>query len=163
MDKSVQLYLKIFKPLSIVCWIASLFFVAFTSKYEDVYGFFLVILGWLSVFSFGAGFTWLANPILWYAWFNYKKTKKSFNASLISTIVSLLFLLFQKISLGGKTNTPNTDQLFYVNTDDIYITGYGFGYFLWVLSSLIMLIGNYIRMQNPNSEPEIEECDDLTY
>lgn len=89
-----------------------------------------VFSGAIGVLLGGAGITWLANPILLASWIWFrKKHHLSLIASFISTLISLSFLLFKNVMVD---EAGNYDQ----------ITSYRLGYWLWVLSSLIMFVGN---------------------
>jgi len=91
---------------------------------------FVFLLGPLGFFYSWAGATWLANPLLITSWIVINRNPKmSLITSLLATILSLCFLLFHKI-LDNE------------NGDVREITGYQLGYWLWVASSVSMLIGN---------------------
>lgn len=130
---------------SIILYLLSLFSDSFYDNGDanGVFGFEVVIFGCLTVFSGGACLTWLANPFLWYSWTAYKKSNKAFLLSLVSSIFSLSFLLFDTIpngiTLGGTDGQ-------YGGSIDSHITGLGLGYFLWISSSIIYLFGNYMQL-----------------
>ena len=88
------------------------------------------ISGVLGFYLSWAGSTWLANPLLIVSWITInRKPKLSWITSALAAILSLSFLLFNQImdNEGG----------FYSQ-----IMSYKLGYWLWVASSLSMLIGN---------------------
>lgn len=127
--------------LSITFYIISLFLVGFYDHQNGGnFGILIVAFGGLAMLSGGAALAWLANPVLWFSWFMViRKPKLSFIGSLLSTIISLSFLLFDTIRDAGTT--VGTD--YQVGSFDVKVTGYGLGYWLWVLSSLILLMGNF--------------------
>jgi len=89
---------------------------------SGVFGFFL---SW-------AGLVWLANPLLITSWITTNRNLKlSIITSLLATILSLSFLLFNKI-IDNENGDLNE------------IVSYKLGYWLWAASSLSMLIGNCI-------------------
>ncbi len=92
----------------------------------------LLFTGWMGIFFGGAGFCWLANPLIILSWFLLRKnTGVAILLSGIATVCTLTFLSFDSIIAdegGGYKN----------------ITGYGLGYWLWMLSSLMTFIGNII-------------------
>ena len=94
------------------------------------------ILGPFAVLLGGAGFTWLANPLLIFAWIvNNKHPKMVMIASLLSTVIAISFLTFHQII---EDEAGNYRQ----------IISYKLGYWLWVASAATMLFGtvvNYIR------------------
>lgn len=89
--------------------------------------------GFFGLFIGGASLTWLANPILIISWImilrNSRHKKLLLTGSIISTILSLSFLLFDKII---------TDEGGFEKD----ILNYKVGYWLWMASSLVLLIGN---------------------
>ncbi|MBD0831591.1 hypothetical protein [Aestuariibaculum sediminum] len=91
-----------------------------------------LISGWIGVFmgNFPA-FPWLANPLLFLSWYLFKKQKTnwSFLLSVISFILMLSFLLVDEIIHKGGSIVSR-------------VLSYQIGYWLWVLSSLIMLTAN---------------------
>jgi hypothetical protein len=91
-----------------------------------------LIVGPLGLCFGGAGFSWLANPLLFIAWFSL--TKKSFStviASVISVALMLSFLFFKQIILDEAGNYSA-------------IVSYKLGYWLWLLSRGIMLVGSIL-------------------
>lgn len=94
-------------------------------------GFFNLIFGWVGVFMFHIpAFPWLANPILLASWVLFKKKpKKSFILSIIAFVLMLSFLLVNEIIVNDGSTTSK-------------VVFHGLGYWLWVLSSFIMLVGN---------------------
>jgi hypothetical protein len=98
------------------------------------------IFGIFGFFFSWAGVTWLANPLLIVSWLTIKRNSKfSFIASLVATIISMSFLLFNKImdNEGGYLDE---------------IKGYKLGYWLWVGSCASTCIGNsFLYFLNPNS------------
>ncbi len=73
---------------------------------------------------------WYANPLLWAAWWFLKKDpKKAFYFSLAATMVSLSFLLFTQIA----DQQPGRES---------YITSYKAGYWFWVATMVVTVIGS---------------------
>jgi hypothetical protein len=86
-------------------------------------------------------FPWLANPLLLVSWiFFRKKPKASFILSGIAFILMLSFLLVDEII----TNEAGTKSK---------VVSYELGYWFWVFSSFIMLIGNYINWKKNIHKP----------
>ena len=78
----------------------------------------------------GAAITWLANPILITSWIFIKRnTKLSMILSVASVIISLSFLFFK----GVVDNEAGHVNL---------IIRYKFGYWLWLSSTIVIMIGN---------------------
>ncbi len=81
----------------------------------------------------GAALTWLANPILIISWcFVNRNPKLSLVTSVAAFLIALSFVLFDEII---------SDEAGHYSR----IIGYRLGYWLWVYSSLIMVISNVIR------------------
>jgi hypothetical protein len=92
-----------------------------------------LIFGWFGIFKLHfPAFPWLANPILFISWIFFKKNPKiSLILSCIVFPLMLSFLLVDEIIVNDGSTTS-------------IINFYGLGYWFWVLSSFIMLIGNLI-------------------
>ena len=106
-----------------------------------------LVLGFFGVFYDITAITWLANPILFISWmFFIRKPKLSLILSSLAVIISLGFLFFSKVvdNEAGHLNLIISHKL---------------GYWLWVYSSLIMLIGNAISYINKSiSHSEISNA-----
>ena len=88
-------------------------------------------MGWFTVFMlYPIGMVWLANPILFFSWIKFKnKPKTSLVSSIITLILMLSFLLFDEV-VNNEAGVPEK------------ITSIKLGYWLWVSSAFIMVIGN---------------------
>lgn len=73
-------------------------------------------------------FPWLANPLLFSAWFTYRAKPKTTIAQTIVTLLFMLSFLFVKNVMTDTSGRLNP------------ITGYGPAYFLWLISSALILI-----------------------
>ncbi len=96
------------------------------------------LLGWAAIFTTGAGICWLANPLLFAGWMLLKRNVKlAMFLSVISTLLSLLFLTFSSIvdNEGGISHP---------------IISYKAGYWLWLASHLSLLICTFILMYRSN-------------
>jgi hypothetical protein len=102
-----------------------------------------LIFGWFGVFKLHfPAFPWLANPLLFLSWFLFnKEPKKSLVLNVIVFVLMLSFLFVNKIIV----NDGSTYSI---------VNFYGLGYWLWVLSSFIMLIGNFIHWKNNKYKPQ---------
>jgi hypothetical protein len=107
---------------------------------------FVFLFGPFGFFMSWAGLTWLANPLLITSWVVVKRNPRlSLITSLLASILALSFLLFTKVidDEGGDLSQ---------------IISYKQGYWLWVLSSLIMFIGNVIyffKNDISNKSPDV--------
>lgn len=83
----------------------------------------------------GAALVWLSNPLLLTAWILFNKRPKiSLLTSFLAVLISLSFMLFDKVIADEAGNI-------------LPIIAYRLGYWLWCASSLIMLIGNIVLHQ----------------
>ena len=126
---------KIFLFISIGLYLISLTQKSYCTPGTCEYfsGLLSLIFGWIGILMLHIpAFPWLANPILLASWVLFKKKPKTSNIlSIIAFILMLSFLLVDEIidNEGGTTAK---------------VISYGLGYWLWVLSSLIMIAGNLI-------------------
>jgi hypothetical protein len=137
--------LKIKKEKLFLCLSIGIYIVSLTQKSyctvggicEFFSGFLNLIFGWFGVFKLHIpAFPWLANPLLFFSWLFYERMpKRSFVLSVISLLLMLSFLFVNEIM---------------VNDGSIYsiINFYGLGYWLWVLSSFIMVLGNLLKSED---------------
>jgi F0F1-type ATP synthase assembly protein I len=80
----------------------------------------------------GATFTWLANPIILFALFIFRHNKRTaLTLSIISTVLILLFLVFDKVVDNEAGHYSKLIEL-------------KLGYWFWLCSSLSILIGSLI-------------------
>jgi hypothetical protein len=90
----------------------------------------ILLFGCLGFFLSPAGFTWLANPTIFFSWIYLNKNpRQSTIAGLVAVILSCSFLFFHKI-VSDESGYPKE------------ITGCRLGYWLWISSMIVMLIGN---------------------
>lgn len=96
------------------------------------------ILGWAAAFS-GAGITWLANPLLFASWaLLKKKLKTAMILSSAAALLSLFFLMFSSITDNENNQAKE-------------IVSYQPGYWLWMGSCVVMLIGTFTLMLRHNT------------
>lgn len=100
---------------------------------EPVYGrgIDLLLIGWFVIGS-GAGFSWLANPVLFFVWsFAWSGKRK---VALVAAVAALLLML--SFPMVGWVITSAVGTLHEV-------TGYGLGYRLWVVSAVLALLSAF--------------------
>jgi hypothetical protein len=94
--------------------------------------FMALIMGMIGLIFGSANLAWLANPCLFISWFSWKKNnRKSLLASIGALVLMIYFLFFKEIISDEAGNYSE-------------IVSYGLGYWLWIFSACIMLIGNII-------------------
>ncbi len=98
-------------------------------------GLHLLLLGWMGMLAGGAGFCWLANPLIFAAWILYKREKTSLILSGIALFIAISFTFFDSIMINEAGHYGD-------------ISKYLSGYYLWLLSILSFFSANlYIRLQ----------------
>ena len=93
--------------------------------------------------------TWFANPLLILAWALVKYHKVSLLLSLLSTLTALAFLMFDEVVINEAGHSS-------------IITSYDVGYWLWIASHAVMLLGNGVIVFNKHSDAatNVEVLDD---
>ena len=118
-----------FLSASIIVFAISLFQDCFCTN-DCINSFSVLITGIFGIIVGGANLCWLANPLLLVSWiFFYFNTKVSFVFSLIASLISFMFIFSTEVAID-EAGTPRQ------------IENLEFGYWLWLFSMLIILIGN---------------------
>jgi hypothetical protein len=89
----------------------------------------LLLVGWIAVFN--GVLAWLANPVLAATWFlmSFRSTRGiALGCAVVALGLSLSFLLHREIMTSEAGHYSK-------------ITGYGLGYWLWIASIIVALIG----------------------
>ena len=89
------------------------------------------VFGVFGILSGGVGLSWYANPLIIASWVSIKNNKISTILSIIALVLSISFLFFEEIM---------TDESGHLRK----IVSYKSGYWLWLLSIVITLLGNLI-------------------
>jgi len=125
--------------ISVALFVVSLTQISFytgaeSNQHSYARGFELLLIGWMGLLAYV--FNWLANPALLLAYiFVFKrKYENATIASLVSVYFAASFLTRETISAGG---------------DAEIITGYGTGYWLWLVSAIIMTISSFFLASLP--------------
>ena len=129
---------KRIKQISMVFFVLSLTQKAYCTTTNCSDSIMVFLLGWAAIFSTGAGICWFANPLLFGSWFLLKKNLKlSMFMGMTSALLALFFLMFSSI-VDNEGAIPHP------------IISYNMGYWLWVCSTVTMLIGTYVLMYRHN-------------
>jgi hypothetical protein len=107
----------------------------------------LLLVGWMGVFLSGP-VAWFANPALVVAWcmFYFGRYGRATLFALIAAALMLSFLLSKTVVSSESTSESK-------------VIGYGTGYWLWIASALVLLIGSILQWifagnaKVPNNEP----------
>lgn len=138
-DKKLKNYVLL---MSIILFAASLPQKSYCTTSTCSDSIMVFLLGWAAIMYDIAGLIWFVNPLLLIAWFTLrKKLKASMFLSMAAALLSLSFLLVGNI-IDNEAGHHNQ------------IVSYRLGYWLWLGSSLTMLIGTYtlmFRYNNRNS------------
>ncbi len=120
---------RLVRLISIALYIASLTQKAFCTESNCGDSVLVVIFGGIGMITGGASLIWMANPLILISWFSIRNVKASLIASAISFLTAISFLMFDKIAdnEGGVYNR---------------IVSYEAGYWIWVSSITVMLLGN---------------------
>jgi hypothetical protein len=142
-----RLYSRLLLAGSVILFVASLTQFAFYVDTPDAWGdraFFLLLIGWLGIFS--GELSWFANPLLAASWVAAFVGEKS--VAIVSAIAALILattFLLRDTLIASEAPT-------YAK-----ITGYGLGYWLWLLSiglSMLSACATTQRRKEPNKSPE---------
>ena len=110
--------------IAFVLFVASLFLPVFLAQTHDIYGYWVLILGWMGFIVFQ--FAWFAAPLAILAIHLSKKSPQlAFFLSIIVIIIASEAFLFSKVPL------QETQE----------ILGYGLGFYLWYASFYIVSLG----------------------
>jgi len=129
--------LTFFLLTSILLFVSALTQNAYRAGGDDVSGFACLIVGWMGMPIGGtwANITWLANPLLVLAWIGFISDRKSSLVfSIIAFCLSLSFLGCKEITQNEAGSSSN-------------INGYYIGYWLWLSSALILIVGNIVLLK----------------
>ncbi|MCX6180409.1 MAG: hypothetical protein NT150_00585 [Bacteroidetes bacterium] len=139
MKLSKKHIIQIFLALSVGLYITSLTQNTFS---KDSSGLGCLLVGWMGlIIPCWANWTWLANPLLFLAWIGFFVDRiTSLSTSIAAFLISLSFLLCTKIA-DNEGGIPSN------------IPGYYLGYWLWLCSSFVLVVGNLIlfKMRNKTS------------
>jgi hypothetical protein len=108
-------------------------------------------VGWLSLFS--GTVAWLGNPLLIASWITFFRRKLKWSAvlSFLALLFMLSFLLNKRIVYSEAGNSSK-------------ISGYGLGYWLWLLSAFVGMCGalhalklspRIAQMPKESTDPEL--------
>ncbi|NRA92462.1 MAG: hypothetical protein HRU26_07205 [Psychroserpens sp.] len=123
----------IYYYISVLLFLISLTQNAFFLDHEDgQQGYVILILGFYAVFD--TGISWLANFLIIFSWI-FRNKKASFYYSLSALVLGISFVFVDEVIKG----TYNAYEK---------VTGYDIGYYLWLLSFLVMTAGSFIRFKN---------------
>lgn len=116
----------------------------YRQKGSEINGFSCFLLGWLDLY--GNGISWLANPPLLFSWIFllFRKPKIAAVSGLISVGFALYYLTEKEITVYEMGSSYK-----------YLIISYGPGYYLWLVSCVIMFIGSLMLLKSkPETQPD---------
>jgi hypothetical protein len=137
---------------SIGFYLLSLFFTGFSYGYDNNdAGFVIVLFGWYDIFGSLAGFTWLANPLIWLGWISVRYAKKSLMYGLTAFLLMAIFAFTKSITNPG----PCGSWLEPSYCPQLKIEKLNLGYYLWIASAISLVIFNIYSLNRSNSTNKI--------
>ena len=121
--------------VSMAMFAASLPFGCFTCGDASINSLMVLLVGWMGMFKGGANSTWIANPLLAMSWLFFA-LRSYVTASVVSLLASALAFSFL-FCHGVATDEGGADHP---------IVSYQIGYWLWLLSCLIMFAGSFYSL-----------------
>jgi len=125
-------------------------------------GLIILVVGWVGIGEGGANFTWLSNPsflVAWVmsmvAWIVSLPQRASlismvlvilvisFAFSALAVILSASFLLFTEVTIG---TSGSSNAIFHLHI----------GYWLWLSSMIVMLVGNGVQLIVLHNKQELQ-------
>jgi hypothetical protein len=138
----------ILTAISVLLFVSSLYCVPFKIEGDDSKpGIVYLLLGWIDLA--GAGISWLANPLLLFAWmYLFRNVKTSIWLSSIALIFSTSFLCFDESRVNEGRKIISIDS----------------GYYLWLISIIIFFASTIVVYILENEQPFIHphELDPIT-
>lgn len=126
--------------ISIALFVLSLPFRCYCTGDSCTYSFMALALGGFGMLNGGAALAWLANPLLITSWIITRKvTNASLFISLGAMLIAFSFLLFDQV-LANENGGKQT------------ITSIETGYWLWLISIVIMFFLNVVLIYRRNLE-----------
>lgn len=102
---------------------------AFYTDGSSIAGLTCLFVGWMTVLDLDAGFTWIANPLIFWGWVLSARAKRNgWVVALFSSLIAISFLWADSIISHEAGGTSK-------------ITKVGFGYWIWLSSHLVALAG----------------------
>jgi len=117
--------------IGLISYSLSLYSVALFTSGDDLYGIWMLLLGWFGLFFFQL--SWLANPLNLLALLLIsKKPKVSLLLTIIAFLVASQTFLFSEIPIN-------------FNQEKIFIKEFGIGFYLWYMANGLFAIGVLIE------------------
>lgn len=124
--------------ISVGIYLLSLVFPCYSTGSTNSQSIMALTMGWIGMLSGGAAICWLANPLLWTAWILFtRKPRVAMFFSMGAFLMAFFFLLFTEVVANENNQTQR-------------ITERKLGYWLWLGSTFVMLVGSYAAVYRLN-------------
>ncbi len=113
--------------MGLLCFTVALFLPALYTSSEDIYGFWVLVTGWMGLAILQ--FAWFANPLnLLSLLLTHQNPRIAFLIGVLSMIVACNAFYFYEIPTG-------------INYEKTYIREFGLGFYTWIASHSLILLG----------------------
>lgn len=136
---ALPLYFWVSIFLYLLCLVFPGFYV--TPAHEPMMAYEILMSGWLGVMELM--FAWFANPVYLFAIIAIHRPGWSFLLSIVALLLALSFLHDERIMVNA---VPAYQK----------ISGYGWGFCLWVLSITVLTVGQLLRVIDSEMSPEMK-------
>jgi len=122
-----KLGINVFIFFGLVCFSASLFLPIFFTSTEDIYGFWVLVTGWMGLVFIQLA--WYANPLnLLALLLANDRPRIALLISLLAIALASCSFVFYEIPTG-------------INYEKVFIREFGLGFYLWYASHILIVIG----------------------
>lgn len=130
---------KITLSISVVLMMLALTQKAYCFEDHCTYSIIDFLFGMFGIFIDGdENWSWFANPLLIFAWGLVKHSRVSLMLRILSTLLALWLLMFDEAVINEAGHTA-------------VIVSYALGYWLWLGSHVVMVLGNAATVFNNRS------------
>lgn len=127
-------YFNVFICMGLAFFALSLFLPVFFTSDKDIYGFWVLITGWVGVIFIQ--FAWYANPINLLALLLMRDSPRiSLFLSLLALLLASGAFIFNEIPIG-------------VNNEKVFIKEFGLGFYIWYVAQVFFLLALFVRFLN---------------
>lgn len=127
-----EITVKLLVIVGLICFSLSLYQVALFTSGDDLYGIWILLIGWIGLVIFQL--SWLANPLNLLALLLLSsKPKLSLLLTLIAFLLASQTFYFTEIPVG-------------LNQEKIYIKELGLGFYLWYIANGLFVIATLIEV-----------------
>ncbi len=127
-----EITVKLLIIIGLICFSLSLYQVALFTSGDDLYGVWILLIGWIGLVIFQL--SWLANPLNLLALLLLSsKPKLSLLLTLIAFLLASQTFYFTEIPVG-------------LNQEKIYIKELGLGFYLWYIANGLFVIAALIEV-----------------